>query len=325
MTSLQNDQPQDQPEKKKRPHKARVRSRGEGSVFERKGGSVRRKKPWVAQITIDGKPKTLGYFKTEAEAIAARNKALRDREQGTWVESSKQTLGEYLDYWLEHVHKPTLKAATYRNYRSALNSRIIPALGHLQTQKLTVRHIQMFYSDLQGLSAPRVRYLHAILHGAMEHAVREGLVARNVCHGVRLPRLEDQERQVLSMEQAAQLWGATQDSEMRMILILALTTAMREGEMLALKWQDVDLKARKIHVRRNLVVLKGGKLVEMEPKTIHSKRRIPLPSFVVDALEKYQTGFLTQRGKSQYCSALPHIWHAGESHRVPNWSGKKSS
>lgn len=293
----QRDEQSQGQQKPKRQRKPRARSRGEGSVFRRLDGN--RKKPWVAQITIDGKAKPIGYFKTESEALAARNKAIRDLAQGTWVENSTQTMAEYLDYWLEHVHKPTLKPTTYANYRSALNSQIIPALGHIRVQKLTVRHIQMFYSDLQNKkkqSAPRVRYLHAVLHSAMEHAVREGLVARNICQGVKLPRLEKKERQVLTMEQAAQLLSATQDSQMRMILTLAVTTGVRRGEVLALKWQD--LEGRTLQVRRNLVCLTGQGVVEMEPKTAHSRREITLPYFVVDALEKHRAQQQENRQKA---------------------------
>jgi len=289
-----NEHAKNRPEKR-RQRKPKGRGRGEGSVFERKDKTEsgrQREKPWVAQVTLEnGKQKTIGYFKTEAEAISAKNKALREIEQGAWIASSKQTMAQYLNYWLEHVHKPTLKPTTYANYRSALNSHIIPVLGYIQVQKLTVRHIQMFYSDLinkHGLSAARVRYLHGVLHVAMEHAVREGLVVRNICRGIQLPRVEKKELQVLTLDQASHLLAATQDSEMRVLLMLAVTTGLRLGELLALKWQDVDLIGRSLRVRRSLAFLKGRSLVEVEPKTVHSRRKITLPQFVVDALEKHQ-------------------------------------
>jgi integrase len=289
MTEQQNEQPQDQPEKKQRARKARGRSRGEGSVFKRSG---ERNKPWVAQITKDGKPKIIGYFKTEAEALTARNKALRDLEQGAWVESSKQTLAEYLDYWLEHVHKPAIGSTTYAGYRYTLNSRIIPALGHIQVQKLTMRQVQMFYSDLltnERLSGARVRNIHRLLRMALEHAVHEGLVTKNICQEVKLPRSEKRERTVLALEEATQLWSSVEESNMmRMVMMLAVTTTLRRGEVLALHWQDVNLKERKIQIRRSLAYLKERGLFEKEPKSAHSKREIALPSFVANALEKYR-------------------------------------
>jgi integrase len=285
MTDQQHEQPE-----KKRQRKSRSRSRGEGSVFERKGEG--RKKPWVAQVTVNGKPKPIGYFKTQSEAIAAKNKALRELEQGTWVDSSRQTLAEYLDYWLEHVHKPAIEPNTYTSDRSALKRRIIPGLGHIQMQKLTVRHIQMFYSDLltkEKLAPSSVCFSHRVLHVALEHAVHEGLVARNVCEDVKLPRQKKREQQVLSLEQASEFWTAVENNQMKTIVMLAVTTTLRRGEVLALHWQDIDLKARLLHVRRGLIRIKGQGLIEKEPKTEHSQRKITLPIFVAGALEKHRT------------------------------------
>ncbi|HLI70270.1 MAG TPA: site-specific integrase [Ktedonobacteraceae bacterium] len=280
----------DQPQEQKRPRKTRGRgrSRGEGSVFKRSG---ERKKPWVAQITQDGKKTVVGYYKTEAEAITARNKALRDVEQGTWVANSKQTVGEYLNYWLEHVHKPRVGETSYQDYRYALDARIIPALGHIQMQKLTMHQVQMFYSkltDKEELGARRVHMLHSLLHGALAHAVRENLLARNVCEGVQLPRLDERERPALTPEQAMQMLASVQDSQLRMIVQLAVVTGLRRGELCALKWQDVDFAKRYLHIRRNLVRLKGQGLVEKSPKTKRSRRDISLPLFVVDALKQHQ-------------------------------------
>lgn len=284
-----NEQGQSQPEKK-RPRKPKGRANGEGSVFKRSGAN--RSKPWVAQITKEnGKKEIIGYFKTEAEGIAARNKALRDLEQGAWVSNSKITMAEYLNYWLEHVHRASLKETTYGNYKDALSIRIIPTLGYIQVQKLTVRHLQMFYSDLQTkdkLSPARVHYINAILHGALSHAVKEGLVAKNICKDVKLPRLEKSERRVLTLKEASQLLETATNETMKMLLTLAITTGMRKGEMLALKWQDIDWIERQIHIRRNQVRLRGRGLVEMEPKTVHSRRTITLPSFVLDLLRAYK-------------------------------------
>lgn len=294
MTNRQNEQPQDQPEPKKRQRKPRGRGKGEGSVFERKdktSAGRRRLKPWVAQITVDGKRETVGYFKTEAEAIAARNRALRDLEQGTRVENSRQTLKEYLDYWLEHVHKPVLEITTYTSYRGALHNRVVPELGHIQVQKLTVRHIQMLYSKLlneEKLGVGRVRYIHAILHTALDHAVKENLVARNVCDGANLPRLEKGERPVLTPEQAMQMLSDVQDSQLRMVLLLAVVAGLRRGELCALKWQDIDFTKRRLQIRSNLVRVTGRGLIEKSPKTVNSQRKISLPLFVIDALKKHQ-------------------------------------
>lgn len=276
-------------EHEKRQRKTRGRSKGEGTVFERKSDTVRRNKPWVAEITLpNGKQQTVGYYKTEAEAIAARNKALRDLEQGTWVANSKQTVAEYLDYWLEHVHRSQVEFTTYLDYRAMLDIHINPTLGHVQLQKLTMKQVQMFCSKLQErLSPGRVKNTHALLHAAIEHSVKEGLVARNVAEGVQLPRLESKERAVLTLEQADQLLAASSE-QLKMILTIAVTTGMRRGEILSLKWLDIDLERRFLQVRRNLVVIRGQGFHEKGPKTAHGRRKITLPHFVVELLKVHK-------------------------------------
>lgn len=314
----QNEQPQEQP-KKRRQHKPRGRSKGEGSVFKRSDGN--RKKPYVAQITLENGRQTLvGYYKTEAEALAAKNKALRDLEQGTWVATSRQTLGEYLDYWLEHVHRSSLKITTYINYRRVLDRHLIPALGHMQIQKLAVHHLQMFYSDLlKTLKPGRVRYIHAVLHCALDHAVQEGLVVKNISQGAKLPHREKPELQVLNLEQASFLLEvASYEERLKVLLALAVTTGMRQGELLGLKWQDIDWKERQLQVRRSIARLKGRGIIEIEPKTAHSRRKIALPSFVLDLLQKHRATQRELRQKAgpswQEKDLVFCVWHGGYIH-----------
>lgn len=278
------------PESEKRQRRSRGRSKGEGTVFERKSDKVRRNKPWVAEITLSkGEQYTVGYYKTEAEAIAAKNKALRELEQGTWVANSRQTIAEYLDYWLEHVHKGTIAVTTYQDYREMIHLHIIPALGHIQIQKLTMKQVQMLCSALQEkLSPGRVKNIHALLHAAIDHAVKEGLVARNVSEGVQLPRSEDKERVVLNLEQADQLLKATSNQWLKVALAVAVTTGLRRGEIVSLKWSDLDLERRHLQVRRNLVEIRGYGLLEKGPKTTTSRRKIILPFFVVELLKEYK-------------------------------------
>ena len=284
----------DQPEKKqvenKRQRRPRGRSKGEGTVFERKSDTVRRNKPWVAEITLEnGRQQTVGYYKTEAEAISARNKALRDLEQGTWIASSRQTVAEYLEYWLEHVHKATIEVNTYREYREMVNLHINPSLGHVQVQKLTMRQVQMFCSKLQEkLSPGRVRNIHALLHAAIDYSVKEGLVARNVTEGVQLPLQQPHEAVVLTLEQAEQLLKATVDPWLKVLLAVAVTTGLRRGELLSLKWADIDMEKRFLQVRHNLIEIRGSGLHEKGPKTMHSRRKITLPFFVIELLKEHQ-------------------------------------
>src|ERR1700682_4787219 len=118
------------------------------------------------------------------------------------MEAFSQTVKQYLTYWLEDVHKPTVRARTYVRYELQLRLHILPALGNKQLSKLTPQSIQAFYSQMlqKGLSAPTVRLLHAILHKAFAHAVRIGLLPRNMCDAVSLPRVEKHEARSLNLE-----------------------------------------------------------------------------------------------------------------------------
>ncbi|HLG78143.1 MAG TPA: hypothetical protein VKX46_17130 [Ktedonobacteraceae bacterium] len=158
--------------------RSRRRTRGEGSVFQRKDGY------WVVQIELgDGKRKQY-YLKTQKEAVEKLRKAQRELEQGTLVTGPQQTVKQYLEYWLEEVHKPGLKVSTYVKYRKLINSYIIPALGHLKLEKLTPQHVKSLYNQKakDGLSAKTIISIHGVLHKALDNAVLWNLASRNVCH-----------------------------------------------------------------------------------------------------------------------------------------------
>jgi integrase len=140
--------------------------------------------------------------------------------------------------------------------------------------------------------------VHSILHKALDDAVRMGLVARNVSDGVTLPRVLKREMQVLSLEQVQRLVGVAKDSRLEALLIVALTTGMRRGELLGLKWQDIDLDKGSLQVRRTMGRVAGHGVVTSEPKTASSRRKIALSSFVVEALKQHRIHQLEMRLKA---------------------------
>ena len=253
---------------------------GEGSVFQRKD------KRWVAQITLENGKKKFLYRKTEKEANAALRKALNELEKGTLVTGKQQPLKAYLDQWLEQGHRYTVKVSTYYAYRTWLDRHIIPALGHVQLQRLTPEHIQAFYSSKlnEGLSEKTVRSFHMVLHMALDDAVKRGLIAKNVSDLVDRPKPRLYEITVLTPEQAKQLIKAASEYKLEAIITLALATGMRRGELLALRWQDIDFNTKSLHIRRTRNRIGKHGVVESEPKTAKSKRKITLPAFVVDVL-----------------------------------------
>jgi integrase len=243
--------------------KQKQRGHGEGSIYQRKDGR------WAASITLEGRKRKTFYGKTRKEVQEQLKVALREQQQGTLVTGPQQTMKHYLEHWLEEVHRPAIRFTTYRGYRIFLDKHILPALGHVQVQKLTPQHVQAFYtSKLKGeLSAKTVRNIHGLLHKALDNAVRWGLVPRNVCDAVSLPRKTRHEIQPLTRAQAQQLLEAARGHALQGLLTLAITTGMRAGELLALRWQDIDFDGRSLHIRRSMSFIPGKGYVEFEPKT----------------------------------------------------------
>jgi integrase len=258
---------------------------GEGSVYQRKDGR------WVAQFYLEtGKKKCL-YRKSEKEARAALRKALHELEQGTLATGPQQTLKVYLEQWLEQVHRPTVRLSTYYSYRTIIHKHLIPCLGYIQLQRLTPQHVQAFYAEKlkEGLSAKRVRMFHSVLHTALANAVKWNLVARNVCDVIVLPSRKRYEIQPLTEQQAKRFLQAVHGHKLEALLTVALVTGMRRGELLGLRWQDIDLETGSIQIRRSIIRVGGFGLVESEPKTAKGRRKIILPDFVREVLQRHRT------------------------------------
>lgn len=286
-----------QPAKKQRKPRPRTHH-GEGSVFELKDSQ--RTKRFVAQITLENGKKKKTYHATEKEAIAARRKMLNELEQGVLATGPQQKLKDYLEYWLENVHRITLKVSTYALYRRNLDNHIIPQLGHIQLKKLTTDHVQAFCAKMsqEGLKPGTVRLAHTILSTALDDAVRWKRIPLNVCKAVKLPRHTRQKIQPLNEEQAHQLIKAAQGSRLDCIIFLALTTALRLGEILALRWEDIDLEKRTLQVSHTVNYIWKHGWVENEPKSESSSRSLVLPQVTVEALKQHRTHQLEARLKA---------------------------
>ncbi|HEU5378169.1 MAG TPA: tyrosine-type recombinase/integrase [Ktedonobacteraceae bacterium] len=281
---------------------SRRKPNGEGSVFQRADGR------WVAQFSLgDGKKRQLSR-KTEKEAWSALRKALNEVEQGVMVTGPEQTLSAFLHHWLEEIHKPTLRLSSYIKYQKLIKTYIIPELGHLKLQKLSPQLVQAFYrrKEKQGLAPKTVNSIHGVLHKALDTAVRWNMLARNVCDVVSPPRIIKHEIQSLTMEQAQQLLAVAHGDRLEMLLLLALVTGMRRGELLGLKWADIDLIQGALQIRRTLDYMAHYGYVESEPKTKSGKRGIMLPSFVVEALKQHRIQQLEQRLK------VGEAWQEGD-------------
>lgn len=265
---------------------------GSGSVYPRKDGR------WVAKFRVEatGRYKEL-YARTEKEAYEKLEAALFEQRQGRLATGPRQKLKDYLEDWFEHVHTPKIRKSTYVRHRIMLQKYIIPALGHLQMQKLTPQQIQAFYSSMLSKNlAPRtVLNTHGLLHKALENAVRWRLIPRNVCDDVTPPTPRSKEAQSLTIEQARTLFEAAKGHTLEAMLTLALGTGMRHGELRGLRWRDVNLEEGYVHIRRTVSYIGGYGYLEDEPKTAKGRRKILLPAFIMELLKQHRLRQLEMR------------------------------
>lgn len=264
--------------------KQEKRANGEGSIYQRKSDGK-----WVGSITLaDGKRKVF-YGKKKSEVRDKVNDALHQQKQGMFVSAKDQTLKIYLEYWIEEIHKPTIRISTYVKYCKLLKH-IIPELGNIKLQKLTPQQVQAFYSKKlkQGLAPKMVNNMHGVLHKALDNAVKWNIVSRNVCDAVSPPRIPRKEQQILNKQQALNLMQHVKEHRLEANLMIALTTGIRRGEMLALRWSDIDFEKGSVQIQRTVDYIPHYGYVETEPKTATGRRKIMLASFVVETLKVHR-------------------------------------
>lgn len=225
----------------------------------------------------------------ENEARRWLNQMKYERDQGIFHEPSKATLGSYLDYWLENSVKPSVRPGTYERYEAIVRRHIKPDLGRAKLHDIKLSDLEALYQRKidSGLSPRTVEYIHRTTYRALKEAVRWDMVRTNAAAHARSPRAKPKEMRPLSKEEAYALLEAAKGTRLKALFILALATGMRRGEMLGLKWDDLDLDAGTLQVRRSLVAAQGGISVG-EPKRQSSKRRLELGKGTVAALKAHR-------------------------------------
>ncbi len=262
------------------------RGRGEGTIYQRKDGR------WVAELsTEDGKRKSL-YGKTQEEVIAKLKQAEYEKRQGILATGPKQKLGEYLIYWLDQVHKRRIRTSTYVRYKIARDTHIIPHLGRIPLKELKTRRLQQFFNLKadEGQSTSSLQNMRAVLHSALKQAVKERLIGTNPCEGVALPSQKKRKAQYLTLEQARTLLEKAQGSMWEPFIALALGLGMRSGELLALRWEDINFEVGALHIQHTLTLTEDQKwTIGEEPKTENGDRVVFLPTPVCDILKAHRT------------------------------------
>ena len=290
------------------------RGNGEGSIYFRKSDEK-----WVGSITLENRKRRVFYGKTRKEVQEKLKVALREQQQGTLVTAPRQTLARFLTDWLENSQKQSVRPRTYERYEELVRLHIAPALGRYELQKLSAQHLQAFYAKKseEGLSATTINHFHNVLHKALDTAMKWNLVARNVCDLVSPPRRKQFEVHPLTLEQVHKLLSVVEGHGMEALFKLALATGLRRGEMMGLKWLDINFDAGVLQVRRILSrvpsKMPGKGYVEAEPKTQKSRRSIVIAPFALEALKqhrerqleaKLQAGTAWQEHDYVFCTSI---------------------
>ena len=268
------------------------RGQNEGSIRKRKDGT------WEARVTIgisaDGKQQRKSlYGKTRQEVSAKMTDLLNNLQKGIITNPTEMTLAEWLDFYMLEYKKQYVKPTTYNNYTVKVKNHIKPAIGHYKLKALRQDIIQKFVNSLsdKGLAPSTVIDVFKLLSNALETAVDDGLIVRNVANRVKLPKTTKPQITVLTQEQQNAFVEQAKVTYMGVVYIFDLCTGMRLGELLGLKWQDIDFEQNQLHIKRILRKVKDPDNPEEHwhlefgtPKTPTSERIIPLNETAIKVL-----------------------------------------
>ncbi|MCA9878275.1 MAG: site-specific integrase [Thermomicrobiales bacterium] len=214
---------------------------------------------------------------------------VRQAEKGIDVKATKQKLKDYLTWWLDNIVSGRCSEKTLRTYSDIVRLHLAPDLGKHEVGKLTAQHITtlMRAKEKAGLSARTVAHIRGTLRTALNDAMRLDIVERNVALRTDPPKQEASSREPFTVEEAKVFLAATSSDTNAVLYRLAVTLGLRRGELLGLKWSDIDLEAGTLRVSRSLGRV-GKELVVKEPKTDRSKRTLSLGASNVASLRKHK-------------------------------------
>jgi integrase len=268
------------------------RGNGEGTITRRKNGG------WMAQYYVyatRGRKRRTLYGKTRKEVAKKLTEALSNREQGLIFDAGKMTLEEYLERWLADSVRGTVRPSTFERHEQIVNVHVNPALGRIRLKNVTPPHVRGLLAEKleSGLASATVRKIHSTLHKALSQAVADGLIPRNAAD-VKAPRPTPKEMRPLSEEEARTFLEAARGDQFETLYVLALTTGLRRGELLGLRWDDVDLERGTLRVGR-AHVREGGRHAVGETKTRRGRRQVNLTPRTVNTLRAHRKHQLEEK------------------------------
>src|SRR5262249_320372 len=264
---------------------------------------------------------TLHGTKKEAQEEAAR--ILASVTNGQHVDPSRESLGQFAERWLRDWAAHNVSNKTFTRYEQLVRKHICARVGSMSIQRLRAVDVQGIYAAMaaDGMADRTRLHTHRVLHRMLRHATQWGVVQRNVASMVDAPTVQTKEIEILTAAQVQTVLQTLRGRSLYPIASIALATGMRRGELLALRWQDVDLDGATLKVERALEQTKRGGLVFKAPKTRYGRRTITLPPSIVTELRAQRKSQAEQRlalglGKAPEDSLVFAAWDG--STRSPN-------
>jgi integrase len=294
--------PLPEPPEDPRRRRSKRRANGQGSVYRRKDGR------WVGAafvLGVDGTYKRVPVYGKSAEEVDAKLTAIKDRSnRGLPADATGWTVGRYADFWLAHVAAPKLRPSTLARYRSLVRQYITPAIGRKRLPTLTPADVRLLLARAAATRAPgrkgqaeedrplasvrTVQQIHAVLRAMLNQAMREELVARNVARLVQPPAPEREEIRPWTDAEARAFLATTRAHRLYALFVVALGLGLRRGELLGLRWMDVDFATGQLRVWQTLQRVKGDGVVYGPPKSRRSRRVLTMPGVVASALRQHR-------------------------------------
>ena len=265
------------------------RGRGEGSISQRPDGR------WCARLQVGGRRQAV-YGATKDGVLGKLSRLRLDVADGMPIVADKSTVAEYLTRWLEDFVRPSLRRPTYLIYEGVIRVHIRPRIGSIRLSKLRDTDIQRMLAEMDrdNVSARRRQQAYGLMRTALKQARRTGLIRYNPCEGVDKPRWQPPAARFLSAAQVGQLLEVMRTDRYWPLYALAIATGLREGELLALWWEDINLGNRTLAVTRSMSQDKNGQIARGEPKTTSSRRVVDLPKMAIDALSQQKQALFAE-------------------------------
>lgn len=295
---------------------AKKRANGEGNIRKRKDGR------WEGRYTAGHDPATgksiyknvLG--KTQAEVKEKLRRAIEETKGLDIVKAGQYTLGQWMDVWFENYAKLKVRPSSHQTYKGYINNHIKPYVGSIPLSKLTSLDLQKLYKMLltegridriesknqpKGLSAKTVRNINQIISSALSLAKEQKLLSSNPAEACALPKVEHREMKTLPVEQLTSFLREAKETGVYEMYYIELATGLRRGELLGLKWQDIDMVSGTIRVQRQVARI-DGEIVEAPLKTKNSYRNVSIGPDAIEVLKEQKK----KVGDSEYVFPSPN-------------------